>query len=96
MTAATHFTAWLTTTASALDQANIDIVVLEDEQNDDNDWTSKGGPALFTAITNVPAEDGDHDKAQNEAADLLADAGWTTVGSWDAVDSGYIVTVERA
>ncbi|MFE1543595.1 hypothetical protein ACFW61_24385 [Streptomyces microflavus] len=93
---ATHFTAWLTTTASALDQDNIDIVVLEDEQNDDNDWTSKGGPALFTAITNVPAEDGDHGKAQDEAGDLLSDAGWTMVGGWDAIDSGYIVTVERA
>ena len=93
---ATHFTAWLTTTTSALDQDNIDLTVLEDEQLGDTDWTSKGGPALFTAATNVPAEDGDHRKAQDEADDLLAEAGWSTTGTWDAVDSGYIITVERA
>lgn len=92
----THFTAWLTTDTSALDQPNIDITVLEDEELGNKGWTSKGGPALFTTATNIPAEDGDHDKAQAEADDLLSEAGWNTVGSWDAVDTGYIITVERA
>ncbi|WP_329126143.1 hypothetical protein [Streptomyces sp. NBC_01353] len=96
----THFTAWLTTTTSALDQDNIDIVILEDEligdpEAGDAAWACKGGIALFTGITNVPAEDGDHTKAKLEAEDLMRDAGWATVGAWDGVDTGYIVTVER-
>jgi hypothetical protein len=94
-TTATHFTAWLTTTTSALDQDNADVVVLEDEELAEGEWTSTGDP-LFTAVTDVPAEDGDHGKAQREATDLLATAGWTTTGSWHAVDTGYVVTVERA
>lgn len=95
-----HFTAWITTTRSALDQDNIDVVVLEDENHggdgDEANWVSQGGEALYTGVTSVPAEDGDHGEAQREAADLLASAGWSKVGDWDDVETGYIVTVERA
>ncbi|MGW1468474.1 hypothetical protein ACWCPT_29530 [Streptomyces sp. NPDC002308] len=97
---ATHFTAWLTTTPSALDQDNIDVVVLEDENiggdGDEANWACAGGDALYTGVTSVPAEDGDVTLATREAVDLLGTAGWDTVGSWEAVDTGYIVTVERA
>ncbi|MGP3636213.1 hypothetical protein ACTU45_23120 [Streptomyces sp. 24-1644] len=96
----THFTAWLTTTSAALDQDNIDVTVLEDENiggdGDEANWACQGGEALYTGVTNVPAEDADHGKAQSEAEDLLSEAGWNTVGTWDDVDTGYIITVERA
>ncbi|MGQ4353206.1 hypothetical protein [Streptomyces drozdowiczii] len=96
----THFTAWLTTTPSALDQDNIDITVLEDENiggdGDEINWVCQGGEAEYTGVTSIPAKDGDHKTAQSEAVDLLREAGWDTAGSWEAVDTGYIVTVERA
>lgn len=96
----THFTAWLTTTPSALDQDNIDVTVLEDENiggdGDEANWACQGGEAEYTGVTDVPAEDGNHHKAQREAVDLLRKAGWDTVGSWDGVDTGYIITVTRA
>ncbi|MFD5504644.1 hypothetical protein ACFWJS_33880 [Streptomyces sp. NPDC127061] len=84
--ATTRFTAWLGTIASVLDQENIDVVVLEDDHS--------GDPA-FTAITGIPAEGGDHEAAQREAEELLSAAGWSTVGTWDGVDTGYTITVER-
>lgn len=100
MTDTTHFTAWLTTTTSALDQDNIDVTVLEDENiggdSDEANWACQGGEAEYTGVTGIPAEDGDHYKAQREAVDLLTEAGWTAVGDWEDVDTGYIVTVERA
>jgi hypothetical protein len=97
---ATHFTAWVTTTTSALDQDNIDVTILEDEEigdpeGGDGTWACKGGDALFYAITSVPAEDGDTAQALREAEELMRDAGWTTVGKWDDVDTGCIITVER-
>ncbi|WP_406501615.1 hypothetical protein OHA04_27775 [Streptomyces sp. NBC_01590] len=99
-TATTHFTAWLGTNASVLDQDNMDVVVLEDELFGDpaegaTAWSCKGEEALFTGITDTPAEDGDHKSAQREAEALLSDAGWSTVGEWDDVDTGYTITVVR-
>ncbi|GGT65374.1 hypothetical protein [Streptomyces purpureus] len=96
----THFTAWLTNTPSALDQPNVDLTVLEDvligdPDDGDSAWASAGGEAAFEAITSVPAEDDDDEQALREAKDLLQDAGWRTVGEWDGVETGYIVTVER-
>lgn len=96
----THYTAWLGTTPSALDQDNIDVVVLEDELFGDpaegaTAWSCKGEEALYTGVTNIPADNGDHKTAQREAEELLAGAGWSTVGEWDDVDTGYTITVER-
>lgn len=97
----THYTAWLAVTRPTLDQDNIDVMVLEDEATGETEtgspvWACKGEAPAFTGVTNVPAGDGDHKRAQDEARELLAGAGWTTVGAWDAVDTGYVVTVERS
>lgn len=95
----THYTAWLTTTPSALDQPEMDVTVLEDENTggdgDEANWNCQGGLPLYTGTTTVPAESGDWLKAQREAADLLREARWQTVGKWQAVDTGHVITVER-
>lgn len=100
----THFTAWLVNDASALETDCCDITVIEDEAisyhvADDGTetpvWGSTGDP-LFHAVTTVDAKTGDIEDAIKEAEALMADAGWTTAGGWEAVDNAYIVTVERA
>jgi hypothetical protein len=96
-----HFTAWLVNDPSALDQACMDISILEDEligadPEDDGAWsTDSSKPVAFYAVTTVDAREGDIDDAQDEAEDLMSATGWRTVGKWDAVDNAYIVTVER-
>ncbi|MGW6912615.1 hypothetical protein ACWGB8_02135 [Kitasatospora sp. NPDC054939] len=93
-----HFTAWVTTDTSCLDQPNIDVDVLADTIHGYNAsgpvWTSST-TTLTHLTTTVPAADGDGDKALKEAKDLLAEAGWTLTGTWDAVDTGFVATVER-
>ncbi|PBC72309.1 MULTISPECIES: hypothetical protein [unclassified Streptomyces] len=96
----THFTAWLTTDASCLDQPNIDVTVLEDELIGDNPandgaWSSQGDP-LFHAVTGVPAADSSTGRAEKEAQSLLEAAGWTVEGDWEPVPTGGVVTVSRA
>lgn len=49
--------------------------------------------ALPVAITE--AQD-DHKKAMDAAETRLTELGWDTVGAWDAVDTGYTITVSRA
>jgi hypothetical protein len=94
----THFTAWLTTDTTCLDQGCADVTVLKDELHGEPDdpgaWSSTGDP-LHYAVTTVNAADGDHDDALSEAKALLATAGWRVVGSWEAVPTGYTATVER-
>jgi prevent-host-death family protein len=94
-----HFTAWITTDTSALDQACADVVVLADElqgePDDPNPWSSTGEP-LFSAATTVDAAEGDIEDAMREAEELLAAAGWTKASQWESVPTGCIVTVERA
>lgn len=94
-----HFTAWLTTDPSCLDQACADVVVLADElrgePDDPNAWASTTDQR-FKAVTTVDAKDGDHKDAMREATDLLESAGWSLDGAWEANDTGYIVTVEPA
>ena len=94
-----HFTAWLTTDPTCLDQACADVVVLADElrgEPDDRDaWFSTGDP-LFTATTTVDAKDGDQGDAIREAVDLLDAEGWRVDGKWEAVTTGATVTVTRA
>jgi hypothetical protein len=94
-----HFTAWLTTTRSELDGDDCDVTVLADDvagwKKGKPDWSSTGD-LLFHALTGIDASDGDHDEAADRAEDLLAEAGWSTAGSWEATDTGYIITVERA
>ena len=102
---ARHFTAWLTTDPSCLVGEPSDVTVLEDEiggyeidqfgnETDTPIWTSTTTEHM-TAVTTVSARDGDHDDALTEAEALLRAAGWATVGDWEAVDTGYIITVER-
>lgn len=94
-----HFTAWITSDPSCLDQPNMDVVVLADilvgEPDDDNAWTSTSDQQ-FTAATSVPADGGDIQAAICEVADLLTDAGWEITGGWSDVPTGYIATVTRA
>ena len=94
-----HFTAWLTTDTSCLDQACADVVVLRDElrgEPDDRDaWFSTGDP-LFTGATTVDAKDGDYEDAQQEAEELLHAAGWALDGAWEPVATGATATVTRA
>jgi hypothetical protein len=94
-----HFTAWLTTDSTCLDQSNADVSVLRDElrgEPDDPDaWSSTGDP-LFHAITAMDARDGDHDDAKREAEDLLTKKGWTLDGTWAPVPTGYVATVTRS
>jgi hypothetical protein len=99
MTAA-HFTAWLVNDTTCLDQPNMDITVLEDElisadPQDQRAWASKGDP-IFHAVTTVDAAHGNIDDAIREAENLLAAAGWRTTGDWEAADTAYTVTIERA
>lgn len=98
--AATHFTAWLVNDPSALDTGCIDISVIEDQligddADSDDSWASRGD-AQFHAVTTVDATDGSINDAQDEAEDLMAEAGWRTIGTWTAVDNAFIATVERA
>lgn len=92
-----HFTAWLTVDPTMTVGTTCDVLVLEDEWTG-SDWTTKAGAdEAFKAETGIPAEvRGDHSKAQAEAEDLLTEAGWRTGGDWEQIDSGYVITVERA
>lgn len=97
----THFTAWLVNAASYLDQPCMDVAILQDQliggnPDDDGDWaTDTTQPQAFYAVTTVDARDGDAKDGCDEAEDLMRQAGWRTVGAWDAVDNAYTVTVER-
>jgi hypothetical protein len=100
----THFTAWLATSPSVLDSDDCDITVLADDaishhMDDDGAegdpiWSSVGDPILH-ALTGIPASADDHPEAQRTAEQVLAEAGWRTTGTWEPVDTGYIITVER-
>jgi hypothetical protein len=91
-----HFTAWLTVDPTMVLNTNCDVLVLEDEWTG-SDWTTRPGASeSFKAETSVPAEvRGDHDATQAEAENLLSEAGWTTAGEWEQIDSGYVISVER-
>jgi hypothetical protein len=99
-----HFTAWLVNDPSALNQDNCDVTVLADvligyDKNDSGEetpcWASNGAE-VFHAVTDTSARDGDIEDALSRAEELLAEAGWDTVGKWEAVDNAYLVTVERS
>ena len=101
---ATHFTAWLVNDPSALDQSCMDITILEDEiigytevyGEQEPTWsTDTSKPTAFYAVTTIDARDGDAEDGCNEAEDLMHEAGWRTIGKWDAVDNAYIITVEK-
>ena len=103
-----HFTAWLTTDSSALEDDLCDVTVLRDEPsgtrtddfgNETEDWTSVGDP-VFYAKTSIRHDQGADDgsgatAAEQEARDLLENAGWRLTGSWEAVTTGGTVTVSR-
>lgn len=100
----THFTAWLTTTRPELEGDNCDVTVLADDaishhlDDDGNEgepiWSSIGDPILH-ALTGIPASADDDSQAQRTAEQALTEAGWTPIGTWEGVDTGYIITVER-
>lgn len=102
MTTTEHFTAWITTDTSALPGENIDLTVLADEisgYRDENEtepvWQSTGDPLLH-AETETSASEGDPADALRQAETILRESGWSLAGKWNAVDSGFTVTVERA
>lgn len=96
--AGTHFTAWITTDPSSLAGDNADVTVLADKVSGWTkgtiDWASEG-EQVFAAVTGVDARDGDDGDSIREGEDLLEAAGWHLVGTWEAVGTGYIATVER-
>lgn len=95
-----HFTAWLVNAPSALDQPCMDVTILEDEllggdPEDDGNWsTDSSKPTAFHDVTAIDARSGEVEDAIGEAENLMEQAGWRTVGTWDSVDNAYIVTVE--
>lgn len=101
-----HFTAWLTIDAGCLDQSNADVMILEDMAItasgpdgtiQEGDWACDAGKSrVFYAITSQDAKEGDMDKAMEEAESLMSQAGWSTVGKWQAADNAYTITVEQA
>lgn len=97
----THYTAWLTTTRGELEGDDCDITVVadgavtfRDEDETEPVWSSTGDP-LFYSRTGIPT-DGDSDKIEKRAEELLNDAGWRTVGRWYGIPTGGIITVEPA
>lgn len=96
-----HFTAWLVNDRSCLDQDCMDLTILEDKltgadpENDDHWSCDSSKERAFYAVTTVSARDGDIEDAIDQAEDLMREAGWRTVGKWDACPNSYIVTVER-
>jgi hypothetical protein len=96
-----HYTAWLVNDTSCLDQACMDLTVLEDEliggdPEKRGDWsTDASKDRAFYGVTAVDAEEGDIQKATEEAEDMLREAGWRMTDKWEAVTNAYIVTVER-
>jgi len=97
-----HYTAWLALDTSVLEGDFCDVTVIEDiaisyrEDEDGNEqpvWASQG-QVMFQAITTIDAEDGDASDAQEEARELMEADGWRIAGTWEASDTGYIVTVE--
>jgi hypothetical protein len=101
MTTRRHFTAWMATGSSVLDQPCMDVTIIEDEllgADPDNEthWsddTSK--PQPFYAVTTVNAKDGDAQDGINEAEALMRAAGWRVAGQWRDTSSAYVATVER-
>lgn len=101
----THFTAWLAVDRSVLTGEHCDVTILQDEviayRTDDDgneipEWTTAPGvPQAFYAETTATTDD-DHAAAMDQARDLIEQADWRIVGDWDSIDTGYIVTVERA
>ncbi|TVL89794.1 hypothetical protein [Streptomyces sp. SAJ15] len=101
----THFTAWLTTDRTCLEDDQCDVTVLADKiagyEFDSNGfetntpvWTSVGDP-LWYAKTSHTADEDDDQSALEEAEELLEKAGWRLVGGWEAVTTGCTATVER-
>lgn len=86
------YVAWLTTDPTCLDQDNADVVVLRDEKDV---APGEANEPLFSAVTSVPAKDGDHGDAIREAESLLADAGWRVTGDWEPVPTGCVAAVTR-
>lgn len=83
------FNAWLTTDSGSVATDVCDVVVLDTNATNADEWE------YFYATTTVDVRTGDHDDAVKQAGELLADAGWRTVGEWRTVPSGYVITVEQ-
>jgi len=96
-----HFTAWLVNIPSALDQANMDITISQDQlvganPDNDSDWTTDTSkPTPFYAVTHVNATTGDITEGIKEAEALMQQDGWKTTSNWQAVTNAYTATVER-
>lgn len=90
-----HFTAWLVIAREALTGTHYEVEIVEDEYVHGAGW-ERAGAFVFEAATSVDIEDGDHEKAKEEAEELMRAAGWHRVERWCDVDTGYAATVERS
>ncbi|MGH3415852.1 MAG: hypothetical protein ACRDSS_05255 [Actinocrinis sp.] len=98
---AQHYTAWITTDASALPHGNIDVTVMADEitgytgANEQTPVWGSTGDQVFYAETDVDAGEGDRVNLLDKVEKILTDAGYS-VGTWDGVDTGYVATVTHS
>ncbi|MFJ9420731.1 hypothetical protein [Streptomyces sp. NPDC101249] len=81
--------AWLGVTANATVTGRPEVMVLDHQQT--------GDETQVMPDTALPVSvDDDHSVMQAAAVTALQAAGWSTTGGWDAVDTGYTITVRRA
>jgi hypothetical protein len=103
MTTRRHFTAWMATGSSVLDQPNMDVTIIEDaltgaDGDDPRAWSSGvpgDAPHPFYAMTEINAREGDAEDGIKAAEALMAAAGWRVVSKWEATPDAYTATVER-
>ena len=96
----TRYTAWIATSPSCLDSEYCEVVVLRDEAHG---VTFDGEPVwesttdeVFAARLSVRHDADDDDAVVQEALEILQEAGWwPDRDNVEAVDTGYIVTVEK-
>ncbi|MEV6165741.1 hypothetical protein AB0L71_28275 [Streptomyces sp. NPDC052052] len=86
-------TAWLTLDAGCLIHGEgVEVGILD---YDDTDQVTGEPLAPVSLPVSLAAACEDHKVAQNAAEARLSELGWDTVGSWDAVDTGYTIKVRR-
>lgn len=82
-------TAWLAVQAGVSVTGQPEVMVLDHQPNGDAPEVMPNTALPFTF-------DDDHDALQAAAVTALEAAGWEITGAWDAVDTGYTISVRRA